>query len=140
MSVPPDLGLVSAVVGGNDHILVRCGAMVNSSALETTAMGSATCQQILAVAVGSCHTCAVRGDGQLVCLGDNSYGQCDVPADLGPVLAVAVGSCHTCAVRGDGQLVRFAYNGFRHCDVPTDLGPASGSRSRPRSYLCVAVQ
>ena len=55
--------------------------------------------------------------------GDNEYGQCDVPADLGPVLAVSAGNWHSCAVRTDGQLVFFGDNEFGQCDVPADLGP-----------------
>ena len=42
-------------------------------------------QAVLAASAGQYHTCAVRSDGQLVCFGSNTYGQCDVPADLGPV-------------------------------------------------------
>ena len=37
---------------------------------------------VVAVSAGEDHTCAVRSDGQLVCFGANSYGQCDVPTDL----------------------------------------------------------
>ena len=63
-----------------------------------------------AVAAGDCHTCAVKASGQLVCFGANEDGQCDTPADLGPVIAVAAGSCHTCAIKASGQLVCFGDN------------------------------
>ena len=64
----------------------------------------------------------MRSDGQLVCFGDNTCGQCDVPTDLGAVVAVTAGKNHTCAVRSDGRLVCFGYNAFGQCMVPTDLG------------------
>ena len=51
--------------------------------------------QVLTVAAGYYHTCAVRSDGRLICFGRNGNGQCDVPSDLGPVLAVAAGFEHT---------------------------------------------
>ena len=35
-------------------------------------------RDLWAVAAGLRHTCAVRADGRLVCLGCNEYGQCDV--------------------------------------------------------------
>ena len=49
-----------------------------------------------------------------------ALGQCDVPADLGPVLAVSAGSFHTCAVRADSQIVCFGRNADGQCDVPAD--------------------
>ena len=49
-------------------------------------------------------------------------GQCDVPADLGPVVAVAGGGAHTCAVKASGELVCFGWNFDGQCAVPADLG------------------
>ena len=75
------------------------------------------------LAAGCDTTCAVQGDGMLKCFGSNECGQCDVPADLGPVVAVAAGWHHTCAVQSDGMLKCFGGNEFGQCDVPADLGP-----------------
>jgi len=74
------------------------------------------------VSAGARHTCAVKCDGQLVCFGNDS-GQCNVPADLGPVVTVSAGEDHTCAVKCDGQLVCFGDNDYGQCNVPADLGP-----------------
>ena len=38
---------------------------------------------VLAVVAGGSYTCAVPADGRVVCFGNNKFGQCDVPADLG---------------------------------------------------------
>eukprot|EP00439_Symbiodinium_sp_Y106_P073061 s322_g13.t1 len=77
-----------------------------------------------AVSAGGKHACALRADGRLTCFGDNEYGQCDVPADLGPVSAVSAGAAHTCALRADGRLICFGDNKHGQCGVPADLGPA----------------
>ena len=47
--------------------------------------------------------CGPPAGGGVVCLGDSEYGQCDVPADLGPGLAVSAAEFHSCAMRTDGQ-------------------------------------
>jgi len=75
------------------------------------------------VAAGDRHTCALQADGKLVCFGDNRYGQCDVPAGVGPVVAVAAGYGHTCALQADGKLVCFGDNEDGRCDVPAGVGP-----------------
>ena len=74
-----------------------------------------------AVAAGEEHTCAVTTAGQLVCFGNNSSSQCDVPPDLGPVEFVAAGYLHTCAVKTAGELVCFGDNMFGQSDVPVGL-------------------
>jgi alpha-tubulin suppressor-like RCC1 family protein len=43
--------------------------------------------------------------------GDNTFGQCDVPADLGPVITVAAGGHHTLALRADGSVVGWGAGG-----------------------------
>ena len=40
---------------------------------------------IKAITAGGSHTCAIKADGNVRCLGSNNDSQLDVPADLGPV-------------------------------------------------------
>ncbi|CAE7676081.1 UVR8 [Symbiodinium sp. CCMP2592] len=79
--------------------------------------------QKVTLAAGAAHTCAVKASGELVCFGHSGYGQCDVPASLGPVVTVAAGASHTCAVKASGELVCFGDNRYGQCDVPANLGP-----------------
>ena len=89
------------------------------------------------VSAGLHHTCAIKTDGQLVCFGGNSSGQCTVPSGLGPVLAVSAGCCHTCAVRADGRLVCFGRNSEGQCNVPERMGPVAAV-SAGCYHTCVA--
>jgi alpha-tubulin suppressor-like RCC1 family protein len=70
---------------------------------------------------GSHHTAAVTQEGQVVCWGLNSHGQCIVPADLGNVVAVSCGSEHTAALTQEGRVVCWGRNTHGQCRVPTDL-------------------
>ena len=56
---------------------------------------------IVKVAAGGAHTVALKQDGTVACWGSNGSGQCNTPANLGPVTAIAAGSAHTLAIRQD---------------------------------------
>ena len=118
---PPHYGKFRVSCNHYGNCVTRKGGLIACSAC--TEHGQWHLPAGSTVATGGGHTCAVRADGRLICFGWNNEGQCDVPADLGPVLAVAAGAGHTCAVRADGQLICFGWNEKGLCDVPADLGP-----------------
>lgn len=57
--------------------------------------------------------------------GDNGYGQCNIPTDLGPCTAIAGGGRHTVALRADGTVRAWGDNQYGQCNIPTDLGPCT---------------
>ena len=67
----------------------------------------------------------VNAGGGVRAWGNNAYGQCYVPNELGPCSAVAAGGYHTVALRQDGGVRAWGTNGYGQCDVPNDLGPCS---------------
>ena len=54
------------------------------------------------VSCGTAHACARSLLGELVCWGDNTWGQIDVPP--GTFIDVAAGTYHTCAIESGGTL------------------------------------
>jgi hypothetical protein len=65
------------------------------------------------------------------CWGDNKYGQCVVPQDLGACASIAAGHNHNVVLLRDGVVRAWGHNAYGESFVPTDLGVctaiASGS-------------
>ena len=62
---------------------------------------------------------AVAGaDGEIVAWGNNSYGQCDVPAPNADFVAVSGGYLHSLGLKADGSIVAWGATGSGQCDVP----------------------
>jgi len=94
----------------------------------------------MAVAAGFRHTCTVQYDGRLVCFGENADGQCNVPADLGPVMAVATQQCTAptnfgvpgiSSAQASGSFSRDAPfpidEDVEHAEPPADIAPAEAA-------------
>lgn len=64
------------------------------------------------------HLLAVRRDETLVAWGNNSYGQCNVPAGLRDPIGFAAGGRHSLAIRPDGSIVGWGHNYNHQCDPP----------------------
>jgi hypothetical protein len=52
----------------------------------------------VAIAAGGWHTVALQSDGNVRAWGNNNYGQCYIPSDLGTCSSVAGGHAHTLAI------------------------------------------
>lgn len=76
---------------------------------------------IAAVATGSQHCLALRGDGSVVGWGDNSRGQTKIPPGLTKVTAIAAGLGHNLALKADGQVVAWGDDQLGQTDVPARL-------------------
>jgi hypothetical protein len=71
-------------------------------------------------AAGGNHTILLRSDGRTVACGDDSYGQCTIPA-LAAGLAytqAAAGDNHTVLLRSDGNVEACGDNEHGQCNVP----------------------
>lgn len=78
-----------------------------------------------AVDAGAAHCIAASG-GWVYCWGDNTQGQCNVPAGLGNVGSVAAGGVHSLALRTCcGMAYAWGNNAYGQCSVPTYLGGAA---------------
>jgi hypothetical protein len=80
---------------------------------------------------------ALDAAGMVHCFGINSWGQRDVPADLGTVSSVAAGYFHSIALLPGGSVRAWGSNGYGQCNVPSNLGPVVSVSGGRRHTLAV---
>ena len=61
---------------------------------------------------------ALRANGTVLCWGDNTYGQTNVPVGLSNVVAIAAGDFHTYALQSDGVIVGWGDERYGQLSVP----------------------
>jgi hypothetical protein len=61
----------------------------------------------------------VQADATIVAWGDNSLGECTVPAPNAGFETVAGGYRHTLGLKSDGTIVAWGWNGNGQCNVPS---------------------
>src|SRR5207237_1349467 len=77
----------------------------------------------VAVSTGYGFSLGLQHDGTVLASGDNSDGECDVPASLSNVVAIAAGGDHSLALRSDGTIVAWGSDTYGESTVPSYLGP-----------------
>jgi alpha-tubulin suppressor-like RCC1 family protein len=115
-NVPTSLTNVLAIATktSNNYTLRGDGTFVAWP--QNTLTNAAT--NLVSFATGGNHCLAQRSDGSVVAWGNNSYGQCTVPATASNALAFAAGSYHSLALRPNGTVVAWGNNGAGQCTVP----------------------
>src|SRR5579862_3587064 len=71
---------------------------------------------VTAIAAGTSHSLALKGDGTVVAWGDDSFGKSDVPPGLTNVTAIWAGDKTSFALKSDGTVV-----GWGQASVPAGL-------------------
>ena len=60
---------------------------------------------LTALTTGEAHACGITLDGQLLCWGDNFYGQLNMPEVDRVFTQVDAGANHTCALDSSGEAI-----------------------------------
>jgi alpha-tubulin suppressor-like RCC1 family protein len=115
------LGQANIINIGDDEVPVAAGLMQ----LIPPSLPANT--ELLSIALGGNHGCALLGGGEVLCWGSNGSGQLGygdlnnvgddelpstrVPVDIGgPAVEVVCGANHTCARRADGEVLCWGDN------------------------------
>ena len=93
---------------------------------------------VVAIGAGDYHSLALKSDGNIVAWGDNSQGQCEVPADLTNVVAVVGGGAHSLALRSDGVVVAWGADWDGQCVLPPGLPGIIGIAAGAQHTLLLA--
>jgi gliding motility-associated-like protein len=73
------------------------------------------------VASGDFHVLTLDIEGHVSATGDNTYGQCDVPADLSDVKTISAGTYHSIALKANGKVICWGRNSSEQSTVPAGL-------------------
>jgi alpha-tubulin suppressor-like RCC1 family protein len=121
-NAPVNLGTVTAVAAGHNHLLaLKPDGTV--AAWGTTLNGATNVppdlNNVVALSGGYYFSVARRGDGTAVAWGLNNYGQTNVPTSATNLTAISAGGRHVLGLRADGTVV--AWGDSAQTNVPVGL-------------------
>jgi len=76
---------------------------------------------VLAATLPAAAEVGFLDEASVTAWGENSFGQCTVPAGLAGVTQVAGSGWHSLALKTDGSVAAWGYNGDGQCTVPAGL-------------------
>jgi len=110
---------------GNYYGSIPAGVTLASKSVVATVDDALIVYAGEVLACGLKHSVALKGNGTVVCWGDNTYNQCSPPSsvtDTGSnVVAVDAGDDHCIALKGDGTVVCWGRDDLNQTSVPLGL-------------------
>jgi len=126
---------IVAIADGSGLVGLRSDGSVVSSINGAVTMADVT--NAIAVAAGSGHGLALKGDGTVVAWGNSASGQANVPVGLSNVVAVAAGNSHNLVLKADGTVVAWGDNYYGQTDVPAGLSNVAAIFAGSRFSLAI---
>jgi alpha-tubulin suppressor-like RCC1 family protein len=94
-------------------------------------------EQIVQVAAGWFHLLFLTSNGMVLSLGNNIYGQCEVPKLLQNVVQIAAGFGHSFALTNEGDVVLWGRGSDEELKIPVGLRDVAWISSH--NYSAIAV-
>jgi hypothetical protein len=102
--------------------IIGWGSNSNGQITIPSSIGTGAIQ----IASGFDHNLALSATGGVICWGNNSYNQCNVPVGLSGITFIAAGHYHSMAIKSDGTVYCWGLNTSGQCDIPN--GTTNGFR------------
>lgn len=92
---------------------------------------------VIAISSGGDHHLALKADGSVIAWGDNTEGECDVPAGLASAVAVSAIKNTSFAIHGDGSVTAWGSNENGQATPPAGLSGVISIRGAEGMVLAV---
>jgi hypothetical protein len=111
-----------SITSGNATLAVVPLAIVGDNSMGQFAVAAGAANAV-AISAGDWHSLSIGRDGRLAAWGNNTYGQCDLPAAAASAQfgAIAAGGYHSLAVRTDGTVIGWGANFSGQASPPAGL-------------------
>lgn len=124
-AVPPGLSeVVDVAASAEGSLALRLDGAVWVWGIFVPVPPAAINHDFRAIAAGAYHGVGLRRDGTVVCWGDNTHGQCNLPPGLTDVVAISAGAYHSLALKSDGTVVAWGRNDVGQATVPATFTKA----------------
>ncbi|XP_075668031.1 putative serine/threonine-protein kinase-like protein CCR3 isoform X2 [Castanea sativa] len=101
-SISSGFGFSCGILNGSQK--VRCWG--SNTVLSTLIEGDFTNMSMNSIVAGGSHVCGFNSNGFVVCKGDNSSGQLNVPSNsVGDLSKLSLGDSHSCGIKQSNQSV-----------------------------------
>ena len=129
----PNEGFVAVAAGGHHSLALKtdtsivawgnndwgqCDVPSPNADFTAVAASAADSWSAMGGGGGGIHSLGLKRNGAIVAWGDNSSGQCDVPAPNTGFTTIAAGLSHSLGLKADGSIVAWGNNYWGQCDVP----------------------
>ena len=105
--------VVQATEGYNEALFLRADGTIHLTSAPSLGVSN-----VVGIASGEFHHLVLRSDGTLKHLGNNEWGQANIPAEATNIVFIACGASHDLAIRDDGKVLAWGSNPDGESDVP----------------------